>query len=66
MRVRVEIEYKGECHVIFCYGIEVIELSKMIRGGRDTGFFYVNPGGGVVLIGSDLINGGLITVDEDE
>ena len=49
---------------MFCRGIEVTELSKMIRGGRDTGFFYVNPNGSVVLIGSDVINGGIITVCE--
>jgi hypothetical protein len=50
---------------LFCRGTEVNELSKMIRGGRDTGFFYVNPNGSVVLIGSDVINGGIITVCEE-
>ena len=64
MRVRIDIEYKGEMTTMFCIGIEVTELSKMIRGGRDTGFFYVNPNGSVVLIGSDVINGGIITVCE--
>jgi hypothetical protein len=64
MRVRIDIEYKGEMTTMFCRGIEVTELSKMIRGGRDTGFFYVNPNGSVVLIGSDVINGGIITVCE--
>lgn len=64
MRVRIDVEYKGEMTTMFCRGIEVNELSKMIRGGRDTGFFYVNPNGSVVLIGSDVINGGIITVCE--
>tara|TARA_S200002703_G_scaffold100357_1_gene86683 strand:+ start:224 stop:421 length:198 start_codon:yes stop_codon:yes gene_type:complete len=64
MRVRIDVEYKGEMTTMFCRGIEVTELSKMIRGGRDTGFFYVNPNGSVVLIGSDVINGGIITVCE--
>jgi len=64
MRVRIDVEYKGEMITMFCRGIEVTELSKMIRGGRDTGFFYVNPNGSVVLIGSDVINGGIITVCE--
>ncbi len=65
MRVRIDVEYKGEHTTMFCIGIEVTELSKMIRGGRDTGFFYVNPNGSVVLIGSDVINGGIITVGEE-
>ena len=65
MRVRIDVEYKGEMTTMFCVGIEVNELSKMIRGGRDTGFFYVNPNGSVVLIGSDVINGGIITVCEE-
>jgi hypothetical protein len=64
MKIRIDVEYNGECHTIFCRGTEVNELSKMIRGGRDTGFFYVNPNGSVVLIGSDVINGGIITVCE--
>jgi len=64
MKIRIDIEYKGEMTTMFCRGIEVTELSKMIRGGRDTGFFYVNPNGSVVLIGSDVINGGIITVCE--
>ena len=65
MKIRIDVEYNGECHAIFCRGTEVNELSKMIRGGRDTGFFYVNPNGSVVLIGSDVINGGIITVCEE-
>lgn len=66
MRVRIDIEYNGEQTVLFCKGIDTIEMSKMIRGGRDTGFFYVNPNNSVVLIGSDVINGGIVTVCEDQ
>jgi len=65
MRVRIDIEYNGEHTTLFCRGTEVNELSKMIRGGRETGFFYVNPSGTVVLIGSDVINGAVITVAEE-
>ena len=64
MRIRIDIEYNGEMTTLFCAGTEVNELSKMIRGGRESGFFYVNPNGSVVLIGSDVINGGIITVCE--
>ena len=64
MKLRIDIEYNGEMTTLFCRGTEVSELSKMIRGVRDTGFFYVNPNGSVVLIGSDVINGGIITVCE--
>ena len=65
MKTRIDIEYNGEMTTLFCRGIEVNELSKMIRGGRDKVFFYVNPNGSVVLIGSDVINGGIITVCEE-
>jgi|TARA_Y100000289_G_C3891423_1_gene134168 hypothetical protein len=65
MKVRIDIEYNGEHTALFCRGTEVNELSKMIRGGRETGFFYVNPNGTVVLIGSDVINGAVITVGEE-
>ena len=65
IKIRIDVDYKGEHTTMFCKGIEVNELSKMIRGGRDTGFFYVNPNVSVVLIGSDVINGGIITVCEE-
>ncbi len=65
IKIRIDVDHKGEHTTMFCKGIEVNELSKMIRGGRDTGFFYVNPNGSVVLIGSDVINGGIITVCEE-
>ena len=65
MKVRVDIHHDGEDHVIFVEGIDAQEVSKMIRGARDDGFYYVDPKGSTVLIGSDYINGGIITVSED-
>ena len=38
MKIRIDIEYNGEHTTMFCRGTEVTELSKMIRGGRETGF----------------------------
>lgn len=65
MTARIDIEYQDKHTAIFCRGIEATELSKMVRGGRDTGFFYQNPDGTTVLIGSDVINGGIITVADE-
>ena len=62
MKIRIDIEYQGQYTTLYCKGEEVNEISKMIRGGRDTGFFYVNANGSVVLIGSEVINGGIISV----
>ncbi len=61
-RIKINIYHDDVDHtfVIDAYSIE--DVSKTLRGARETGYYNVNNKGEVLLIGSDIIKNSIINI----
>jgi len=63
--IKIVLFYNGEDVTLFVKAHSVEEVSKTLRGARETGYYYNFPEeGGAMLIGSDVIRNSIIDITE--
>ena len=65
--IKIVLFYNGDDITFYIKAYSVEEVSKTLRGARETGYYYTfEEEGGAMLIGADVIKNSIIDIEEVE